>query len=226
MADLSPEQQDYAAIELLYSEGRWDEVVQRSEVLLAALPPQQHALQARLNLVIGHALLYGLGDRPGAERRYRAVQQDVGEPVLREIADQGIRRCREPLPQPEATAQPTAVAMPWDPQPATSAAVVEDVESGRGAAMPWLADLAAAGGGTPPEPHQERLAEPEPEPEPESVADTLSLLRRPDVLLPVTVEVLDEEQQPAATTSEAEPPRFSPDELAELKRGLLEVELR
>ncbi len=222
MADLSQEQQDYAAIELLYSEGRWLEVVQRSEALLAALTPQQQPLQARLNLVIGHALLYGLGDRPGAEQRYRAVQQDFQEPVLREIAEQGLKRCREPLqpaattPQPTTpealTPQPKAGAMPWEASPAPSAAVVEQAGSSSGAAMPWMVELGAevAPSQLMPQPQQQPMTEPRPplDSELDSAADTLSLLRRPDELLPVTVQVIED------------------DDLSELARGLLEVELR
>jgi hypothetical protein len=218
MAELSQEQQDYAAIELLYSEGRWMEVVQRSEALLAALTPQQQPLQARLNLVIGHALLYGLGDRPGAEQRYQAVQQNFQEPVLREIAEQGLKRCREPLqpeaaPQPTApqpntsepnTAQPMSGAMPWDTAAAPTAAVVQDAGSSGGAAMPWMVELGA-----------EPALDPAEDMARERARETLSLLRRPDEPLPVTVQVLDEVQ--------ASPGQ---EDFSELARGLLELELR
>ena len=218
MAELSQEQQDYAAIELLYSEGRWMEVLQRSEALLAVLTPQQQPLQARLNLVIGHALLYGLGDRSGAEQRYQAVQQNFQEPVLREIAEQGLKRCREPL-QPEAapqpntsepntsepnTAQPMSGAMPWDASAAPSAAAVQEAGSSGGAAMPWMVEL----GAEPAPPQPEPALEPAVEKAKQVASETLSLLRRPDAPLPVTVQVIED------------------NDLSELARGLLEVELR
>lgn len=204
MAERSPQQQDYAAIELLYSEGRWLEVVQRGEALLADLTPPQPSLQARLNLLIGHALLYGLGDRSAAELRYRAVQQKVGEPLLREIAEQGLVRCAEPSQE-----QPVVAAMPWDPSPDASVSVAQESGSDSPAAMPWMVELNPAGAGA-------VAAQVEPRPARETAQETLNLLRRTDELLPVTVQVLD---------PSSPPPGQEDEDLSELARGVLEVQL-
>ena len=114
MVDPTPEQQQeqYAAIELLYSEGRWNDVLQASEALLAALPPvQNHRLRARLDLVIGHTLLYGLANANAAEQRYRIVLLETEEPVLREIAAHGLVRCNEQRMNSGAPAELEAKAM-------------------------------------------------------------------------------------------------------------------
>lgn len=255
MADATPEQQQeqYAAIELLYSEGKWPEVLQSSEALLADLSPvQDHPLRPRLELVIGHTLLYGLADLDGAEQRYRAVLVTTQEQVLREIAEQGLLRCqdqRQATAALEPEAQAEAAVMPWDLAAGTDlgGTGVESADGGH-AAMPWLVEL-----GSEPAPAVEPVVEPphadsartvrnlktaslDPSPRgtpashaPQAphagaptasgtststtVAETLALLREPDALIPVTVEVLEE-------------PPLSPDEMAELARGLLDVVLR
>lgn len=65
---------------------------------------------------------------------------------------------------------------------------------------------------------------------PATADETLALLREPDELIPVTVQVLEEAQAPAEVASQPEAPKeeppLSPDEMAELARGLLEVVLR
>ena len=316
MADPTPEQQQeqYAAIELLYSEGQWSEVLQASEALLAALPPVEgHPLRPRLQLVIGHTLLYGLADLHGAEQHYRSVLLETEEPVLREIAEQGLSRCSEqrqaviepaeeapaaPSDEPAAPAEasPAATAMPWEVDLGTSSGSAPGGASG--AVMPWLRELglepptpAAGDGGDSPflssvrtarnaeTPNlqqglgaEEGLAEgcthgeemgnavgeatpelvltPQPQKPQEqdtlleatpatSAEETLALLREPDALIPVTVQVLEEAQAPAESETPAhqgqqeplpqpakEEPPLSPDDMAELARGLLEVVLR
>lgn len=243
MADSTPEQRQkqYAAIELLYSEGKWPEVLQASESLLAGLRPAQgHPLRPRLELVIGHTLLYGLADLAGAEQRYRAVLVGTQEQVLREIAEQGLLRCHD---QRQAAAAGATAAQEPEPEEAPSPEPVGDASR---AAMPWLAEL----GGTPTsapavEPVVEpvisgsvpsvrnleatnlELAPPATTPATEAAnatpavestpgatrEKTLALLREPDEPIPVTVQALEE-------------PPLSPDEVAELARGLLEVVLR
>jgi len=175
MAEPTPEQQAeqqhdqpseqqherYAAIELLYSEGRWPEVLAAGEALLTCLAPdQQQPLRSRLQLLIGHTLLYGLADPGGAEQRYRAVLQNSDDAVVREIADRGLQHCREQGPA-AAEHKPAA------------------------AAMPWLADLDA--GPQPaaaPEPTAAISVTEEPEPRTASPSasalNTLALLRQPD----------------------------------------------
>lgn len=238
MGDLTPEQQlaQYAAIELLYSEGKWSEVLQAGEALLAVLPTQQgHPLRPKLELVMGHTLLYGLANPDGAAARYRAVPVETKEPVLREIATQGLLRCDEQrqLMAGNQASEPGAqvAALPWERSTAETPGAGSGQWATPGAAMPWLAELGIEPGATTAEPpvepaprsspvrtvrnlestdgqpliaetpKQEPSAQDEPPPEPElsSAEQTLAQLREPDVP--------------------------TPEEVAELARGLLEVVL-
>lgn len=315
MTDPTPEQQQeqYAAIELLYSEGKWNEVLAASQSLLDALPPVQgHPLRPRLDLVIGHTLLYGLVDPHGAEPWYRTVLLDTEETVLREIAEQGLVRCNEQragteassgIESPEeaettevigtlsadATSEPPsgAASMPWETAAGQEPPGISDEGAGSlgsSAAMPWLAELGieppASTDGPPPGAFAaaafaaipgaspvisdsvrtvrnvetttlQKLPQEGPAAEaPELVAaaaspagnaadlapeanesstseETLALLREPDELIPVTVQVLEEPDltSPGPERPNDEPP-LSPEDMAELARGLLEVVLR
>jgi hypothetical protein len=252
MASPTPEQQQelYASIERLYSEGKWDAVLEASQALLAALPAgSDHPLRPRLDLVIGHTLLYGLKDPAGAEQRYNAVLLDTEEPVLREIAAQGLERCREQdqanlaavpeadadaaLEVPSENAAPAPVEAGQDLAAAAEApSQAAEGDSPGAAAMPWLVELGgvepsnptpieAGPGAETPFKAAIRLSESAELPADSgstSTEDTLALLREPEPLIPVTVELVED-----APTSE---PLLSPDAMAELARGLLEVELR
>ena len=146
MANPTPEQQQeqYAAIELLYSEGKWAEVLQASEGLLAALPAVQgHPLRPRLELVIGHTLLYGLADLDGAEQRYRTVLLDTEEPVLREIAEQGLGRCGEQRLQVAVGAAPEPAPVVEPPADVVADVSVEAPDQAAGG-VPDAAPIAAA----------------------------------------------------------------------------------
>ena len=223
MADATPEQQQeqYAAIELLYSEGKWPEVLQSSDALLADLPPvQDHPLRPQLELVIGHTLLYGLADLDGAEQRYRAVLVETQEQVLREIAEQGLLRCQDQRQataalEPEAQADGDRAAMPWlvvlDNEPAIAmepAVEPSHSDSVRSVRNPETPSLAPTPRGTPAiqAPQAPHAGAPTASgtstntSTSTTVAETLALLREPDAL--------------------------SPDEMAELARGLLDVVLR
>ena len=114
MADLSQSRdplERYGAIEQTYCEERWDAVIQEGQELLAsALPgdqPLPEGLRERLQLLMAHAYLYGLGDRDSAEDLYQAVQHSGAEASLREIAMQGLQQCNLPA---TGTAGETAAA--------------------------------------------------------------------------------------------------------------------
>lgn len=91
----------YAAIERAYCEERWMAVVQDGQTLLdeleraEQLPPE--GLRERLQLLVAHAYLYGLGDRDSAEDLYQAVLRSGAEASLRQIADQGLQQCAVPV---------------------------------------------------------------------------------------------------------------------------------
>lgn len=114
-------QQRYGAIERVYSERQWDEVARLSEELLLELPNEPaDPLRQRVQLLLGHTYLYGYQDRATATGFYSRVRAATQEPVLRDIADQGLEQCAsQPAPGLEVGSEQTAItastgsAMPW-----------------------------------------------------------------------------------------------------------------
>lgn len=92
--------QRYAAIEQAYRDDRWPEVIRSGQELLGDLAagpgPTRPGLRERLELLMAHAHLYGLGNRDRAEELYRSVLRVGAEPALREIAEQGLQQCSLP----------------------------------------------------------------------------------------------------------------------------------
>ena len=95
----------YGAIEQAYCQERWTSVIHDGQTLLGDLsrvddtPPE--GLKERLQLLIAHAFLYGLGDRDSAEDLYQAVLRSGAEASLRQIAEQGLQQCALPVATPE-----------------------------------------------------------------------------------------------------------------------------
>ncbi len=92
----------YAVIEKAYREGRWDTVMETGTLFLRELPetdpgPDLTALRHRAQLLVAHTLLHGYGDRDAAEDLYELVRQSDGEPALRQIAEDGLNLCHQPL---------------------------------------------------------------------------------------------------------------------------------
>jgi len=113
-------QQRYEAIERVYSERQWDDVARLSEELLLELPNEPaDPLRQRLQLLLGHTYLYGYQDRATATGFYSRVRAATQEPVLRDIADQGLEQCAnqpaqlEVAPEQASNAPSTGSAMPW-----------------------------------------------------------------------------------------------------------------
>ncbi len=89
-----PQLEAFANVERLYSRGDWSEALDVGQALLASLQlGATNALRLRLELLIGHTLLYGLGKQAEAEQHYRLVQGRSGDPVLLAIASQGLQLC-------------------------------------------------------------------------------------------------------------------------------------
>lgn len=181
----------YAAIERLYSQGQWAEVLQGSTALLGELPAEPgEPLRTRLLLLQAHTHLYGLGEIAKAAAIYEQVLADQPEPMLQGIAQQELARCQESLAAtasaaatssasptasdnpssagcepavPPAAATPLSADFPFVPQAVGSA------PSGQGvSAMPWLEAM----GGV--DPARQPAADPSPEPlspEPEQKTD-------------------------------------------------------
>ena len=89
-----PQLEAFADVERLYSRSNWSEALDAGQVLLANLQVgATNSLRLRLELLIGHTLVYGLGKQAEAEPHYRVVQQRSGDPVLLAIASQGLQLC-------------------------------------------------------------------------------------------------------------------------------------
>ena len=210
----SPEslQQRYEAIEGFYNERQWDDVASLSEALLVELPDDpSHPLRQRLQLLLGHTYCYGYQDAQTATGFYSRVLAASEETMLREIAEQGLKQCinladiavapAEVIPDqsPAATAATSA----------TSATAATAVSAGT-AATPWMEQLGEVG---------------------------LTELGRSEVGL-TEVEVIEEPELielAQANPRTAEPvdlailplaAKPSPEEIAELSKGLLRVVIR
>ena len=106
MADLvetSDWQKRYEGIENAYCQGRWAAVMENGTVLLRELldageDPEVGALRHRMQLLMAHTLLHGYGDRDAAEDLYEVVRRSDAEPTLRQMAEDGLDLCHQPLP--------------------------------------------------------------------------------------------------------------------------------
>jgi hypothetical protein len=134
-------QERYGAIERFYAEQNWPEVEGQSQALLAELPADPaHPLRQRLLLLLGHTRLYGRGDQAAAARYYQEVLASNPEPALRQIAEQGLQQSGQAIApagqgSPAHEAEPSgpgSPAMPWlqasSSVSATASAAIEAVE--------------------------------------------------------------------------------------------------
>lgn len=102
----SPETSDwqkrYAVIEKVYCEGRWATVMEAGTLLLrelleAGTAPEVLGLRHRTQLLMAHTLLHGYGDRDAAEDLYEVIRSSEAEPALRQMAEDGLDQCHQPL---------------------------------------------------------------------------------------------------------------------------------
>ncbi len=221
-------QERYAALERDYSNGQWQAVLTASETLLQELLTTPSVpLRCRVDLLIGHTWRYGLGEPAAAAESYARVLASEPEAVVRAIAEQEWQQCQALLAAAAATAGATA----GDGGGATAtAAAGATAATTAGAAMPWLEALGGVGPATAQAPV-----------EPAHLA--MAPFQRPMAAAPsTTVEVIDEPEQiavhladPRLTTmldlvvqpdpDSNQPSAFSPEDEAELRKGLLRVVL-
>lgn len=207
----SPEslQQRYEAIEGFYNGRQWDDVASLSEALLVELPDDpSHPLRQRLQLLLGHTYCYGYQDAQTATGFYSRVLAASEETMLREIAEQGLKQC---INLADIAVAPAEVIPDQSPAAtaATSATAATAVSAGT-AATPWMEQLGEVG---------------------------LTELGRSEVGL-TEVEVIEEPELielAQANPRTAEPvdlailplaAKPSPEEIAELSKGLLRVVIR
>jgi len=124
MADSQQTNDQYAALERLYSERRWAEVEASAEVLLAEI---EGDLRSRVLLLLGHTRLYGYNDAGVAAEHYRQVLAAQPEALLVGIAQEGLNQCLAAQERSPAEEPSPADAMPWleqvaGPAPANSPA--------------------------------------------------------------------------------------------------------
>ena len=236
----SPEslQERYQAIERIYSERQWDDVARLSEALLLDLPDSDdHPLRQRLQLLLGHTYLYGYRDATTATGFYNRVRAATSERVLREIADQGLAQCAS-----QVTEQ--------TPTPTSSPSGGESLQPSAGQAFPFSAqpipDGARATGAMPAMPWMEQLDD---KTAAMAVAQTAvhseepALGRTTGSEMALVVDVIEEpelielaqadadsaevlEVIITAETTDAGMGTFSPEEIADLSKGLLRVVIR
>jgi hypothetical protein len=210
---LSPEiqQQRYAAIELAYSERRWAEVEQLSQELLAEVPANPaDPLRLRLELLLGHTRLYGLGDSSAARQHYASVLAHGTEATLRDIAQQSLDQC-EQLERPSQ-----GDASPWmASQPAQPAAQLT---------QPITADISPVADPSP-VPEAPLLAEIVEEPEQIAVA-LADPQRRQELELEERLVIQPSNSAGPVDPLHFDPSQLSPGELEELSKGLLLLSLR
>jgi len=194
----SPEslQQRYEAIEGFYNGRQWDDVASLSEALLVELPDDpSHPLRQRLQLLLGHTYCYGYQDAQTATGFYSRVLAASEETMLREIAEQGLKQC--------INLADIAVA---------PAEVIPDQSPAATAATPWMEQLGEVGLGEVPQPElglaEVGLTEVEVIEEPELIELAQA---NPRTAEPVDLAILPLAAKP------------SPEEIAELSKGLLRV---
>lgn len=207
---LTPEilQQRYATIERLYSEREWPQVEALSKTLLGELPADQaDPVRLRLQLLLGHTRLYGMGAVADAREHYQAVLENCTETTLREIAEQGLQQCTQveegkSLPSP---AEPAATVGE------IAAAAAAGGATGGAAAMPWMEELTVD---VVEEPEQLAVAQADP-----TSAEALELDATPEL-----GGAPRKDRRPVDPLA-FDPTRLSARELEELSRGLLRVRL-
>ena len=208
----SPEslQQRYEAIEGFYNGRQWDDVASLSEALLVELPDDpSHPMRQRLQLLLGHTYCYGYQDAQTATGFYSRVLAASEETMLREIAEQGLKQCINLADIAVAPAEVTP-----DQSPAAKA------DTAATAATPWMEQLGEVGLGEVPQPElglaelgltELGLTEVEVIEEPELIELAQA---NPRTAEPVDLAILPLAAKP------------SPEEIAELSKGLLRVVIR
>jgi len=180
-------QQQYAAIERLYSQGQWPQVLAAIDAIQDELPAQAgDPLRARVVLLQGHTLLYGLGQVDQAAAIYRQVLAAEPEAVLANIAQQELARCGELL-SAQAPAEAGA-AFPFAAEAVGAPPAQQHAD-----AMPWLDAL----GGVDPGATQRR----------EPQASQAPWLQVAEVPAAVAADVIEEPEQ--IELRQADPERAS-----------------
>ena len=219
-------QDAYIAVEHAYSMQQFPEALRLAQDLVPRIPSgSEDQLDLRLQLLIGHTYLYGLGQPQKALPCYQQVLKQSYDPTYRELAEQGVTLCQQAgASLLAASSESTGPGLAPNPDEASTS-------SSSGAAVPWLEDLGSLGttdqrGNDSPEAQpglagETAAAQPWAEKAEESVKGDLVERIEPDL-----VELIEEPAPSPGPTGGLESPQaFSPAEAAELAKGLLRVVL-
>jgi len=223
-------QDAYIAVEHAYSMQQFPEALRLAQDLVPRIPSgSEDQLDLRLQLLIGHTYLYGLGLPQKALPCYQQVLKLSYDPTYRELAEQGVALCQQAGVSLLAGGSQSA-----SPSPAASADEAPS-SSSSGVAVPWLEDLntlditgQAGQDGTQVKPGLAvgtAAAQPWQLKARESVKAELV-----EKIEAIEAELVEGMAGPSASlepTGGLESPQaFSPAEAAELAKGLLKVVLR
>ena len=129
-------QDAYIAVEHAYSMQQFPEALRLAQDLVPRIPSgSEDQLDLRLQLLIGHTYLYGLGLPQKALPCYQQVLKLSYDPTYRELAEQGVALCQQAGVSLLAGGSQSA-----SPSPAASADEAPS-SSSSGVAVPWLEDL-------------------------------------------------------------------------------------
>jgi hypothetical protein len=123
----------YGVVELAYSQGRYDEALSGAEALMQEVEGTGNRPQVlRLKLLLGHINFYGLQQPLRAGQLYRNVLDNALDPTYRDLAAQGVELTEKALQQASA------------PEPGEASDLIANAPSGGRTsgkpAMPWLSD--------------------------------------------------------------------------------------
>ncbi|MCX5946452.1 MAG: hypothetical protein NTZ53_14400 [Cyanobacteria bacterium] len=215
-------QDAYIAVEHAYSMQQFPEALRLAKELLPRIPTgAEDQLDLRLQLLVGHTYLYGLGQPQKALPCYQEVLKQSYDPTYRELAEQGVNLCQQ---AGVSLSTPDSQAANADQPVATSDGA--DASAGSGAAVPWLDDLSGLAGtsGLADLGGDVLVAQPWATAGDEPVK--AELVERIERIEPEVVEGIEEPVTTVEASGLGSPQAFSPAEAAELAKGLLRVVLR
>jgi hypothetical protein len=123
----------YGVVELAYSQGRYEEALTGAEALMQEVEGTGNRPQVlRLKLLLGHINFYGLQQPARAGQLYRNVLDNALDPTYRDLAAQGVELTEKALQRASAPEQGEA--------PDLMANAPSGGRAGGKAAMPWLSD--------------------------------------------------------------------------------------
>ena len=127
----------YGVVELAYSQGRYDEALSGAEALINVVEGTGNRPQVlRLKLLLGHINFYGLQQPARAGQLYRNVLVNALDPTYRYLAAQGVELTEKALQRASAPGHGVVPDLLTAPPINSKTGITGGVT----AAMPWLND--------------------------------------------------------------------------------------